>query len=73
MKIAMIRLDEALEKNNLKSKMIVQVHDEIVLEVENGEENIIQKIVKEAMENAYKLSIPLTVDDSFGNNWYEVK
>jgi DNA polymerase-1 len=53
--------------------MIVQVHDELVFEVEKGEEEILQKIVREKMQNAYKLNVPLVVDDSFGSNWYEVK
>ena len=72
-KVAMINVDKALEDNNLKSKLLVQVHDELVLEVFNGEEEIVQKIVKECMENAVKLSVPLEVSDSFGNNWWEVK
>ena len=72
-KIAMINVDNEIEKRHLKSKMIVQVHDELVFEVESGEEEILQSIVKEKMENAYKMNVPLVVDDSFGNNWYEVK
>lgn len=72
-KIAMVRVDKLLKDNNLKSKMLVQVHDELVFEVEHGEEDILQKIVKEAMEGAVKLDVPLIADDSFGKNWYEVK
>ena len=72
-KIAMINVDNEIERQGLKSKMIVQVHDELVFEVESGEEEILQSIVKEKMENAYKMNVPLVVDDSFGNNWYEVK
>ena len=47
--------------------------DTMVLEVEKGEEDIIQSIVRDKMEHAYKLNVPLVVDDSFGDNWYEVK
>ena len=72
-KIAMVNVDKKMEENNLKSKLIVQVHDELVFEVEKGEEDILQKIVKEEMENAIKLNVPLIADDSFGKNWYEVK
>ena len=72
-KIAMIGVDNALEKNRLKSHMIVTVHDEIVLEVKKGEENLVKEIVHTQMENAIKLAVPLQIDDSFGNNWYEVK
>ncbi len=72
-KIAMVNVDKKITEEGLKSKMLVQVHDELVFEVEKGEEEILKKIVKEEMENAVKLSVPLIVDDSFGKNWYEVK
>lgn len=72
-KIAMIKVDKALEEYKLKSKILVQVHDELVLNVAKGEEEIVQKIVKYEMENAYKLNVPLVADDGFGKNWYEVK
>lgn len=72
-KIAMIKVSNSLEANNLKSRMIVQVHDELVFEVYPGEEDKLQRIVRDSMQNAYKLSVPLIVDDSFGTNWYEVK
>ena len=73
MKIAMIMVANELKKNNLKSKMLVQVHDELVFECVKGEEEILKTVVREAMENAVKLDVPLLVDDSFGSNWYEVK
>lgn len=72
-KIAMIMVDNEIEKQGLKSKMIVQVHDELVFEVYPGEEERLQNIVRTNMENAMKLEVPLFVDDSFGINWYEVK
>ncbi|MGM9970125.1 MAG: DNA polymerase I [Anaeroplasma sp.] len=72
-KIAMINVDKELERNKLKSKLLIQVHDELVLEVECGEENIVQEIVRKEMENAIELNVPLLVDDSFGSNWHEVK
>ncbi len=72
-KIAMVKIDKKLDELKLKSKMLIQVHDELVFEVYNGEEEILEKTIKEEMENAVKLDVPLIVDDSFGNNWYEVK
>lgn len=72
-KIAMIKVDKQMEELGLKSRMIVQVHDELVFEVAPQEEEILQKIVRENMQNAVELSVPLSVDDSFGKNWYEVK
>ncbi|MGM9971805.1 MAG: DNA polymerase I [Anaeroplasmataceae bacterium] len=73
MKMAMIKLYNSLEKNKMKSQMIIQVHDEVVLEVYKGEEDKVVELVKDAMMNAYKLSVPLDIDYSFGINWYEVK
>ena len=72
-KIAMVKIDNELEERGLRSKMLVQVHDELVFEVEEGEEDILRELVKRNMENAVKLDVPLIVDDSFGKNWYEVK
>lgn len=72
-KIAMVNIDKEMEERNLKSKLLVQVHDELVFEVEKGEEDIIQEMVHRQMENAITLDVPLIVDDSFGKDWYEVK
>lgn len=72
-KIAMIKVDCELEKRNLKSKLLVQVHDELVLEVYKGEEDLVKEIVLNSMKNASTLKVPLEVSDSFGNNWWEVK
>lgn len=72
-KIAMVAIDKEMEEKNLKSKMLVQVHDELVFDVAKGEEDIIKELVRRNMEQAFKLSVPLIVDDSFGINWYEVK
>lgn len=72
-KIAMVKIDNELEERGLRSKMLVQVHDELVFEVEEGEEDALRELVERNMENAVKLDVPLIVDDSFGKNWYEVK
>lgn len=70
-KIAMIRIHEELEKEKLHSKMILQVHDELVFDVLKEEMDIVMPLVKQAMENAYPLSIPLIVDAGAGENWLE--
>jgi len=72
MKIGMIRVNKALKENKLKSKVLLQVHDEIILEVANEEENRVREILKDSLENAYKLSIPLRVSIETGNSWGEL-
>ncbi len=72
-KIAMINIDNEIAARKLKSKMLIQVHDELVFEVEQGEEDIILELVRRNMQNALELDVPLVVGDSFGKNWYEVK
>lgn len=70
-KIAMVEIFKEFEKRNLKSKMIMQVHDELNFEVETSEIDEVKNIVKTKMESAYKLSIPLSVDIGVGKNWLE--
>ena len=72
-KIAMINIDNEMCQKRLKSKMLIQVHDELVFEVAYGEEDTMLELVRRNMQNAMDLGIPLTVGDSFGKNWYEVK
>lgn len=71
-KIAMIRLYNELQNCNLRSKMILQVHDELVLEVPDGELDVVSKLVKSVMESAYQLDAPLKVDIKIGQNWGEM-
>ncbi|MBJ8326127.1 DNA polymerase I [Streptococcus pacificus] len=73
LKVAMINLDKALENGNFKAKMLLQVHDEIVLEVPKDELETIKHLVKETMESAFTLKVPLIVDDNAGKTWYEAK
>ena len=73
LKIAMIRLDQALLAGQFKSRMLLQVHDEIVLEVPVNELTAIKTLVKEIMESAIELSVPLKADESAGETWYEAK
>jgi DNA polymerase-1 len=70
-KIAMIRISEAMEKQGLKSSMILQVHDELNFDVLPGEIKQLRSIVKEQMENVEQLKVPLTIDMGEGANWLE--
>ena len=73
LKIAMIRIDEELTNRKLKSKMVFQVHDELVFDVAIDEMDIVKEIVIEEMEYAVRLQVPLDVECGFGNNWMEIK
>lgn len=73
MKLAMINVRDALLLNNLESKILIQVHDELLLEVKNDEKEEVLKILKDGMESAYKMCVPLVVDLQTGDNWYEAK
>ena len=71
MKLAMIRLHNAIEENQLPAKMIMQVHDELVLEVREDAAGKAAALLKKEMENVYPLSVPLVVDTAIGKNWDE--
>lgn len=73
MKIAMIRVDEELRKRHLKSRLVLQVHDELLIETWKEELEEVQEILKTCMEQAAELSVPLDVDMHTGANWYEAK
>ncbi|RRD32705.1 DNA polymerase I [Streptococcus minor] len=73
LKVAMINLDKALTDGNFQSRMLLQVHDEIVLEVPKAELEEITVLVKETMESAIQLSVPLIADENTGQTWYEAK
>ena len=70
-KIAMINVNNRIKKNKLKSRMILQIHDELLFEVPKDELDILSSLVKDEMENAIKLDIPLHVDCDYGQNWFE--
>jgi len=72
-KLAMIRVHKRLNENKLKSKLILQVHDELIIETYIPEKETVKKILREEMENAVSLSVPLTVDMSEGKSWYDAK
>jgi DNA polymerase-1 len=73
MKIAMIRLPAALEFENLSARLLLQVHDELVLECKPDELAMTAKVVQKTMENAYTLSIPLLTEARYGKNWGNLK
>ena len=73
LKIAMINLEKALVEGGYQTKMLLQVHDEIVLEVPNDELVAMKALVKETMEAAVKLAVPLIADENDGRTWYEAK
>jgi DNA polymerase-1 len=70
-KLAMINIYKRFEKENFKSKMLLQVHDELVFDAHKEELEIIKPIIKFEMENAFKMSVPLDVEIGIGNNWLE--
>ncbi|MFC8684575.1 DNA polymerase I [Brevibacillus porteri] len=72
-KLAMIRMQEAIEEKGLASRMLLQVHDELVFEVPENELEVMRKLVPEVMESALSLNVPLKVDVSDGRTWYDAK
>ena len=70
-KIAMVNIWQAMKAQKLKSKMILQVHDELAFEVPKDELETMQQLVKEKMTTAIQLDVPLTIDINYGKNWYE--
>ena len=72
LKVAMNRLWQALQASDLQSRMILQVHDELVLEVPEDEIDQVARLVVETMEGAYDLDAPLKVDAKVGRNWLEM-
>lgn len=72
-KIAMINVNKALKENKLESKMILQIHDELLFKVPEKEKDIVYKLVKDIMEHALKLDVKLEVDGGYGRSWYDCK
>ena len=73
LKLAMIKLYKELKEKGYKTKMLLQVHDELIFDVPNNELEEVKELVKNTMEGIYKLSVPLKVSIDYGKNWYEAK
>ena len=72
-KKAMVDIALEFEKQHIQSKMIIQVHDELVFDCLESEKEKVFNIIKDKMENVIKLNVPLKVDIEYGTNWYEAK
>jgi DNA polymerase-1 len=68
-KLAMLRVEAAILSANLKSRLLLQVHDELIFEVASGEKEHLTSIVKKSMESAFKLKVPLDVNIGLGKSW----
>ena len=73
LKKAMVEIYDEFNKRGLKSKMIIQVHDELVFNVLDSELEEVKEVVRNIMENTFKLSVPLKVEMEVGNDWFEAK
>ena len=69
----MVKVYNRMKRENLQSEMILQVHDELILNVKHDELEIVKSLVKEEMENVLNMSVELEVDTNIGNTWYDVK
>lgn len=72
-KLAMVAVDKEIKNRNLKSRLILQIHDELIIDTAKDELNIIVNLLKDTMENVVKLNIPLLVDVNMGKDWYDCK
>jgi DNA polymerase-1 len=72
-KLAMLACHKRFIEEKLRSRLILQVHDELIFEAEKSEVDIVKKIVKYEMENVYKMSVPIIADISVGKSWYDAK
>ena len=70
-KLAMIKVDQTLSERGMKSKLILQVHDELIVDAPREEAVEVAKILRDSMENVVKLSVPLLVDVTTGKNWFD--
>ena len=73
LKKAMVELYREFNKRKLNSKILLQVHDELIINVKNNELDEVKKLVRDIMENTFKLQVPLKVEIEIGDNWYEAK
>ena len=72
-KIAMIRIDKMMQEKHVKSKMILQVHDELIFNVPQDEVECMKALIEDGMNHAMQLQVPLTSECAVGKDWYEAK
>ena len=72
-KLAMVRVHNRLEKEKLKARLILQVHDELIVEAPLDEEETVKKLLKEEMENTVRFAVPIIADTASGRSWYDAK
>ncbi|MBR5271614.1 MAG: hypothetical protein IKV64_05455, partial [Clostridia bacterium] len=72
-KLAMVKVDQRLIRENMKSRLILQVHDELIVEAALDEVDKVKAILKEEMEGAIELKVPLTIDMEQGHSWFDTK
>ena len=72
-KLAMVAVDKEIKKRNLKSRLILQIHDELIVDTAKDELNTVVNLLKETMENVVKLNVPLLVDVNMGKDWFDCK
>ena len=72
-KKAMIAIYEEFERQNIKSKLVIQVHDELIIDLVESEKELVTQIVTDKMVHAIELSVPLKVSSDYGKDWYETK
>ena len=72
-KIAMVKVNDRIKREGLKARLILQVHDELIVEAPQEESEIVAKLLQEEMENAFSLDVPLTADAAIGKTWYDAK
>ena len=72
-KVALVRLDSALDEAALESRVVLQVHDEVILEVPPSEKDEAKQVVIDALSNAFDLAVPLEINMSFGATWADAK
>ena len=72
-KLAMVRVSQALKKEGLKARLILQVHDELLIEAPKEEEETVGRILRDCMERVFPLNVPLVAEIKTGESWYETK
>ena len=70
-KLAMINVDGRLEREGLKSRLVLQVHDELIIEAHVSEKDYVKRLLKEEMEAAFSMRVPLIADTAVGKTWYD--